>query len=188
MNIQYITEPLEQYVTRTKTNDMVYARTTIQCPSCRQTFSKREYEDHVMKVHGANVDKVFAALFGLQFPVRCTCGKELHYIPSKKGFAKVCGSCTTSSSSSTVYKNKEDAHKSVEQLKALLAHAQAEEKRLAQEEELSRVPLNELPFPTRKDPRVLRRISMDIRTYAINGEKEKLIELANFIDNNLVAP
>ncbi len=188
MTLQYITEPLEQYVTRTKTNDMVYARTTIQCPSCRQTFSKREYEDHVMKIHGANVDKVFAALFGLQFPVRCTCGKELHYIPAKKGFPKVCGSCSMGSSTTSTYKNADDAHKHVEQLEALLAVAKAAEKKLAQEAELSRVPLMELPFPTRKDPRLLRRISMDLRTYTINGEKDKLLELANFIDNNLVAP
>lgn len=189
MTIQYITEPLEQYVTRIKTGDMVYARTTIHCPSCRQPFKKGEFEEHVNKVHGANAEKVFAMLFGLPYPYRCaSCGKEIKYSPAKKGFAKMCGSCMTGCNNPTTYKNKEDAHKSVEQLTAMLAHAKAEEKRLAQEEELSRIPLSELPFPTKKDTRLLKRIAMDIRTHAINGDQDKLKELANFIDNNLVTP
>jgi hypothetical protein len=67
----------------------------------------------------------------------------------------------------------------------MFLHAQAEAKRLAKEAELERIPLNELPFPTRKDPRFIQRISKEIRVHAINGEKDKLIQLANFIDAQL---
>ena len=67
----------------------------------------------------------------------------------------------------------------------MLAHAQAEAKRLAKEAELERTQLNELPFPPTKDPRFLKRISKAMRTYALNGEQDKLIQLANFIDAQL---
>lgn len=101
--IKFITEPLQQYVTRTKTKDMVYARTTYTCPLCKVSVSNREFLKHVNTTHALRKDECFAMLYGV-------------------------------------------------------------------------------PFPTRKDTRFLKRLSMAIRTYAVNCEKEKLQELANVID------
>lgn len=185
MKITYITEPKEQYVTRQKTAEMKYTRTTYHCPMCKEPSVKREFEAHVFKKHARRVDEVFAMLYGMPYPVRCSCGKELHYSQAHKGFPTSCGTCDTGCVTQVQYKNAEDAHKHYEQLMAMVANAKYEEKRLKLEEELSKVPLSELPFPTKKDPRMLKRISMDMRVYAINGEKQKLLDLANFIDSRL---
>lgn len=180
--IKYITEPLQQYVTRTKTKDMKYARTTYQCPLCKIPFSVREFAKHVDTTHALRKDECYAMLFGAPYPARCTCGKELHYSESHHGFPKTCGNCATGTTSKLNYKNAEDAHKHIAQLEAMLAQAKEEEKRLKQEAELSRIPLADLPYPTKKDTRFLKRLAMSIRTYAVNCEKEKLQELANVID------
>lgn len=180
--IKYITEPLQQYVTRTKTKDMVYARTTYQCPLCKVSVSNREFLKHVNTVHGSRKDECFAMLLGVPYPARCTCGKELHYSEANRGYPKTCGNCATGTTSKLNYKNADDAHKHIEQLEAMLAQAKEEEKRLKQEAELSRIPLADLPYPTKKDTRFLKRLAMSIRTYAVNCEKEKLQELANVID------
>ena len=185
IKLNYKTIPLPQYVTHTKSEGMKYTRTTYHCPLCQAPFSKREFEAHVYKYHGPRADECFAKLFGVPWPARCTCGHELHYSQTYKGFPTTCGNCTAGTITGAEYKNEEEARKAEAQLKALLVHAQAEAKRLAKEAELERTPLNELPFPSRKDPRFLKRISKDMRTYAINGEKEKLIQLANFIDGQL---
>ena len=73
----------------------------------------------------------------------------------------------------------------MEQLEAMLAEAKAEEKRLAKEAELSRIPLDKLPFPTKKNYLFLKRLAMGIRMNAVNCDKEKLFEMANVIDNML---
>lgn len=180
--IKFITEPLQQYVTRTKTKDMVYARTTYTCPLCKVSVSNREFLKHVNTTHALRKDECFAMLYGVPYPARCTCGKELHYSESHHGYPKTCGNCATGCTSKLNYKNAEDAHKHIEQLEAMLAQAKKEEKHLKQEAELSRIPLADLPYPTKKDARFLKRLAMSIRTYAVNCEKEKLQELANIID------
>ena len=182
MVIKYITEPLQQYVTRTKTKDMKYTRTTIHCPLCKAPFSIRDFAKHVDSEHGVRKDECYAMLLGVPYPSRCTCGKELHYSDAHRGFPKTCGNCATGTTSKLNYKNAEDAHKHAEQVRALLATILEEEKRLNQEAELSRIPLDQLPYPTRKDKRFLKRLSMAIRVFAVNCEKEKLVELANTID------
>ncbi len=181
--IKYITEPLEKFITKQKGEGQKNFRTTIHCPLCLAPFSKREYEDHVFSKHSARVDECFAKLFGLQFPARCECGRDLHYSRTYHGFPKSCGHCDTGCVNGQIeFKNSEDAAKRVEQLKTLLAHAQEEQKRLKKEEDDERIPLSELPFPTRKDPRLLRRVSKLMRVYAINGEQKNLTDLANFLD------
>lgn len=185
MKIKYITEPLEQYVTRHKSAETNYTTTEIHCPLCRTVVSKRGFEDHVFGVHGTRADEAFARLFGLPFPVRCTCGKELHYDRAHKGFPTSCGTCATGCTSQLSYESADDAHKHIEQLEQMLADARAEEKRLKKEAELSRIPLKDLPFPTKKDPRFLKRISMDIRVAAVNGDKQQLLDLAGIIDSLL---
>ena len=186
MKLNIKTEPLPQYVTRSKTAGMKYTRTNYQCPLCQIPFSKRDFEDHVYKVHATRADECFAKLFGVPWPARCTCGRELHYSTTHKGFQTTCGNCTAGTITGVAeYKNADEAKKAEAQLKAMLLHAQAEAKRLAKEAELDRIPLNELPFPSRKDPRMLRRIAKELRVYAINGEKDKLIQLANFLDSQL---
>lgn len=182
MQIKYIDTPKEQFVTRMKTGEMKYTRTTIHCPLCTSPFAKREFEDHVYKMHGTRADECFARLYGLPYPTRCaSCGNPIHYV-RHKGFPLTCANCTTGTVTGVEYKNADDAHKHVEQLTALLAQARSEEKRLAKEAELDRVPIEQLPFPSRKDPRFLQRVSKMMRTFFINGEKERGIELANLID------
>lgn len=183
--INYITTPIDKYVSRQKTGDMKYARTIITCPLCQIPHSKREFEEHVYKVHGPRADEAFAKLFGAPWPARCTCGKELHYSQANKGFPRTCGNCATGNVTGIEYHTSAEANLHVNQLKAMLAQAQEEAKRLAKEEELDKVPLNELPFPTRKDPRFIQRISKMMRNFAINGEKDELIKLANFIDGTI---
>lgn len=185
MQMKYITEPKEQYVTHQKTGDMKYTRTTIHCPLCKGPFPKRQFEDHVYSMHGSRVDQCFAMLFGIPTPFRCTCGKELHYSRVHKGFPATCGNCATGTLSKAEYTSPEDAHQHAEALLAQVAFARAEEKRLKKEAELSRIPLDQLPFPSRKDPRFLQRLSQKIRLHAAGCEKEELFGLANIIDKML---
>ena len=186
MKLNYKTTPLPQYVTHIKNAGMKYTRTTYQCPLCQIPHSKREFEEHVFKVHGTRADECFAKLYGVPWPARCSCGRELHYSPTHKGFQTTCGNCSAGTVTGVAqYRSEEEAKKAEEQLKVMLLHAQAEAKRLAKEAELERIPLNELPFPSRKDPRMFRRIAKDLRVYAINGEMDKLIQLANFLDSQL---
>ena len=168
MQIQYITEPREQYVTRVKTGTMKYVRTDYTCPLCNVPYSKRDFDAHVRATHGKRYDEAYAMLLGLAYPVRCTCGN-----------------CSTGCNETVQYSSAEDAHKHAEQLRQMLANAKAEELRLKKEAELSRIPLKDLPFPSRKYVTFLKRLAMDIRCYAVNGETDKLKELANFIDNKV---
>lgn len=183
--LKYITQPKEQYVTHQKTEGMKYSRTTIHCPLCRTPFPKRVFEDHVYQKHPLRVDECFAMLFGLPHPYRCTCGKDLHYSRTFKGFPVSCGNCATGTLSKAEYTSADDAHKHFVQLQALAAQAKAEEKRLKKEAELSRIPIEQLPFPSRKDPRFLQRLSQKIRTAAVECDKEALFGLANLIDGML---
>jgi len=185
MKIQYITEPREQYVTRTKTGAMKYTRTDYTCPLCKVPYSKREFDAHVQQEHGRRYDEAYATLFGLSYPVRCSCGKELHYSHKNRGFPKTCGNCSTGCADVPQYSSAEDAHKHAEQLKQMLANAKAEEIRLKKEAELSRIPLEQLNFPSPKYTPFMRRLSMQIRTCAINGETDKLKDLANFLDKKI---
>ncbi len=185
MKIKYLTTPLPQYVTRNKTDGMVYARTNITCPLCKCAVPSRKFEEHVSTSHALRADECYAMLYGAKWPARCTCGKDLHYSPKHKGFPTSCGVCDMGLTNEVHYKNADDAHKHAEQLRAQLANAIAEEKRLAQEAELSRIPLDKLPFPTKKDFRFLKRLSISLRTYTAGLEKDKLFGLADVIDNML---
>jgi len=159
-------------------------RTTYTCPLCKHTCSKREFESHVLTTHSCRIDEAFAMLFGISFPNRCTCGKELHYSQAKHGFPKTCGNCSLDANVPQ-YKNAEDAHKHVEQLAAMLATARSEEQRLKKEAELLRIPIEQLSFPSSRYNPFLRRLTMNIRTYAVNHDMDKLKELANYIDSKI---
>ena len=189
MQLTYITKPKENFLTRTKSDGMKYTRTSVQCPLCFGAHDKRKFEAHVFDTHGARVDECFAKLFGLSYPVRCNCGKELHYSRAKKGFPTSCGNCVTRPSNGTEYRSADEAKRAATTFKAQLAFAQAEAKRLAKaaklDAELSRIPMANLPFPSRKDPRLLIKISKELRTHAVNGDQQKLIALANFIDEKI---
>jgi len=188
MKVKYLTEPKDQFVTRTKNPGMLYTRTTIHCPLCKAPFSKREFEEHVYRVHGSRADEVFALLYGVPWPAKCSCGKPLRYSRVHKGFPTSCGTCDMGLVATAVpmeYANAEDAKKHVEQLEAMLVKAREEAKRLEKEAEFDKIPTSELPFPSRKDPRLFRRISKLIRLYAANGDQEKLFELANLMDKML---
>jgi hypothetical protein len=185
MKVTYYTKPLPQYVSTKLEQGMKNHRTTYTCPLCKIPYSKREFESHVFKTHANRIDEAFAMLFGIPYPSRCSCGKELHYSQSNRGFPKTCGNCTMGSVDAPQYKNADDAHKHVEQLQAMLANARAEETRLKKEAELSRIHIEQLNFPSSRYNAFLRRLTMNIRTYAVNWEPEKLKELANFIDSKI---
>lgn len=182
MKLKYITEPLEKFVTRRKNAETNYTITTIHCPLCNEPNSKREFEDHVFTRHSQRVDECFAKLFGLPWPARCACGHELKYSRKHKGFPKTCGACQTGTQTTLEFTSSVEAEKHIEQLKALLDKAKEEKKRLETEEKLTRIPLEQLPFPTRKNPSFLTRLAMAIRVNVVNGETDKLKEIANVID------
>lgn len=175
------TDILPQYLTKQKAEGAQKAMNLIHCPSCRQPFYARAFEQHVYTTHGANADKVFAMLYGLEYPVKCSCGRELRYSETHKGFPVKCGHCT-GAKGDTQYATAEDALKEAQELEERAAAAREAAKQIAAARDLSNLPLQQMPFPTKKDPRLLRRISMDMRTYAVNGDKDRLIDLANYVD------
>lgn len=173
--------PLDKYVTTIKPEGAKHARTMYTCPICNLTVKKRDFNDHVRREHPLRYSAAYALLFGLDYPVRCECGKEINYSHALHAFPDACGACGPTTAKR--YRTAQEAHKHVEQLKALLAKAKEEESRLEKESELLRIPLGDLPFPTRKDSRFLKRVAIDIRTHAAGLDKAKLFELANVIDN-----
>lgn len=187
MKVNYITEPKEQYVTHIKSEGMKYTRTMIHCPLCKGPYSKREFENHVYQKHAYRVDECFAMLYGVPTPARCSCGRELHYSRTYHGFPRTCGQCETGVVAGKVeYKNVDEANKHVAQLEAMLAEARASAKRMEKEAELEKIPLEQLPFPSRKDTRFLRRFSKLIRMHTVNGDKEEVYKLLNLLDKMIV--
>lgn len=185
MKQKYTNTPVQQFVVETKSPGKNYTNTDYICPLCRTQVRKRYFGEHVDKIHALRKDEVYARLFGLAYPVRCSCGTELHYDDTKKGFPSSCGKCNGNVVMEKEYKNAEDAHDHVEQLKELLARAQAEEVRLKKEAELEKTPIEELPFPSIKYEKFMRRLSKLIRVHALNADKAKLFELANLIDKKI---
>ena len=183
--IRYKTTPLPQFVVELKSPGKNYTNTDYVCPLCKTQVRKRYFGEHVDKVHALRKDECFAKLFGLQVPVRCSCGKELHYSEAQKGFPTSCGKCSENDVAERTYKNADDAHSHVEALKELLAKAQAEEIRLKKEAEFDKVPIEELPFPSIKYSQFMRKLSRLIRIHAANGEKDRLFELSNLIDKKI---
>lgn len=183
--IKYKTTPMPQYVVELKSPGKNYTNTDYVCPLCSTQVRKRFFGDHVKKVHPIRNDEVYARLLGLQYPVTCSCGKELHYSESNRGFPSSCGRCTENEIVGREFKDADDAHNEVEKLKSLLAKAQAEEAMLKKEAELDKTPIDQLPFPSIKYASFMRRLSRMIRQYGINGEKERLIELSNLIDKKI---
>lgn len=183
----YITEPIEKFVVKKHNAESNYTTTEYICPLCGQYESKRRFHEHVLRVHSHKKDELYARLFGLSYPVLCKCGKELHFNDSYKGFPKTCGNCANSvtSASPKEYRNASEAHIHVERLKEMLAMAQAEEARMKKEEELDRVPIESLPFPSFKYVHFMRRLSRMIRVHAANGAQDKLFELSNMIDSRI---
>lgn len=190
MKIKYVTGALEQYTVKHRSAETNYTTTEYICPLCRVQVAKRSFEQHVFKTHGARADEAFARLFGIQSPARCSCGKDLHYSEAHKGFPTICGTCAAKDTVATTgqlpdYKNADDAHNHVKKLEELLAAAKAEEVRLKKEAELSRIPLDQPPFPSMRYNPFMRRLAMAIRTHAVNGEQQKLFDLANLIDSKI---
>lgn len=163
MKLNYITTPAEQWINVIKTPSMKKAKTEYECPLCHLPFPKRGFENHVYENHKNRVDEAFALLYGLPYPARCSCGKELHYSPSHKGFQKTCGQCNSGLVEEVKYKSSDDAHKHVEQLEQMLAQAKFEENKLKKEEELQKIPLEKLLFPSQKYKSFIKRLSNMIR-------------------------
>ena len=183
--IKYKTTPISQYIVEQKSPNANYKLTDYVCPLCSVHVRNRYFGEHVENVHALRKDEVYAKLFGLSWPARCACGKDLHYSEQKKAFPTNCGKCSENDIAEITYKNADDAHSHVEKLKELLAQAQAEEVRLKKEAELDKIPIEELPFPSFKYAQFMRRLSRMIRLHTTNGEKEKLFELSNMIDKKI---
>ena len=186
MKVKYVNTPLPQYVVKYKSPKVKnYTLTDYVCPLCKAQTRNRFFSEHVDKGHAQRKDELYAKLFGLSYPVRCKCGKELHYSDANKGFPVKCGKCNDTDAMNVEYKNADDAHNHVEWLKEQLAVAQAEEIRLKKEAELEKIPIEQLPFPSIKYSKFMQRLSRLIRQYGINGEKERLIDIANMIDKKI---
>ena len=185
MKLNYITKPRDQYVTHLKTESMKRTRTLYQCPLCQCNIPKRSFEDHVYTKHKLRADEAFAMFYGVKWPAKCSCGRDLHYNRTHRGFQVSCGYCTQPDNNTTTYKSANDAHSHVEQLEQMLLAAKEQEKKLRQEEKLETVPLEELPFPSVKYKTFMARLAMARRVNAVNGDKDKLFGLANFIQSRL---
>ena len=189
IKLNYFTKPVDAYVTVIKTENMLRAKTEIQCPLCQISYPKRDFEEHVYTKHSTRADEAFARLYGAK--EKCVCGKDLHYNKSLRAFPKRCGLCASQEIPSmqedgrVEYKNSDDAKQDIEALKARLAHAQAEEKRLKEEEELSKIPLEKLPFPSRKYNMFMRKLSQTIRISMLESDRGKVLEILNFLDSKL---
>ena len=184
MKITYNTQPLPQYVHIIKAPGMLRARTEYNCPLCNSIIPKRDFDEHVYKSHANRVDECFARLLGLQYPVKCSgCNKELHYNSTYHGFPKTCSNCISKDSNgSTEYKNSQEAHEHVKKLEQQLAEACLKEKEMKEEEETLKKPLTEFPFPSMRYNSFMRRLSLELRTHAINFDKDRLLEICNLID------
>lgn len=184
MKIDYIKKPVERYVTVVKTPNMERSRTTYECPLCHACVKKRSFDDHAYQVHKGRADEAFALLYGVPLPAKCTCGRDLHYSREHRGFPTTCGMCTTDQQTID-YKSSQDAHNHIEKLEQMLRDARERERSLKIEEKLSNTPLDQLPFPSVRYTAFMKRLSMEIRVAAANGDKDKLFELANFIKSRL---
>lgn len=183
MRVTYITKALDKWTTVIKTPQMKKARTEYECPLCHGTVKKRDFEEHAFKEHKSRSEEALSLLYGLPYPYRCSCGKDLHYSSLHKGFPTCCGNCSTGTVTEVDYKNSKEARTHIEQLEQLLKIARDKETQLKKEEELSKIPLDKLLFPSIKYKYFMKRLSSQIRVSVINGEKDKLIEIANLIDN-----
>lgn len=186
MRIEYKTTPMPQYINHIKTVNMKRARTEYICPSCGVHVRKRDFEKHVVDTHKNKADEVFAKFYGLQFPVKCSCGRELHYSPSNRGFPTSCGLCVENDVKGiSDFRNSSEATSAIEKMEKDLAEAKRRKKELEQEEALEKLPLDQLPFPSAKYKTFMKRLALTIRVKTLNGEKDKLMELATFIENKL---
>ncbi len=180
--MKFINTPKDQYITRIKSEGMTYSRTSIHCPLCRSIFPKRSFEDHVYQEHSARADECFAMLFGIPFPTRCSCGHDIHYVRGK-GFPVQCPNCATGTFSTPEYKDVNDANLHIHQLEEMLANAKNEAKRLKKQAEVDKIPLDKLPFPSRKNPIFLMKLSKLMRVAAVNGDQKQIFDLANIVDS-----
>ena len=67
----------------------------------------------------------------------------------------------------------------------MLAEAKEKARLLKKEEELDKIPLEQLPFPSGKYAKYMRRLSKLIRCYTTNSERDRVYEILNAIDKKL---
>lgn len=194
INFDYVSDSYKSYIVKNKDNGRRYLQIT--CPSCGIVFDKREYYDHVLKVHSKRKDEVLAKLFGLkEFPVICAdCGKEVHFNESTGIFSRKCNICTERDK---VLGPKGTDDMSIEELleqqKNLEAtfkarqdsiNAQIEAKR--RELEWKSIDLKSVkPRFLPDSVKFLRKFSYELRVHNVNGDKQKINELLNFMDKYL---
>ena len=70
-------------------------------------------------------------------------------------------------------------------IQILYVEAKEKARLLKKEEELDKIPLDQLPFPSGKYAKYMRRLSKLIRCYTTNSERDRVYEILNAIDKKL---
>ena len=193
INFEFVDKKYISYTVKNAETGRRYLQVT--CPSCGLTFDKREFMDHVNKVHAKRRDEVLAKLFGhKEYPVICSdCGREVHFDEQSGTYSKKCRLCmeqdvqfVNSSDTDSIEElmkkkqNMEEVFKAKQQ--ALDAQIEAAKKAL----EWKSVDIySSKPRFLPDAQKFVRKISYELRVHATNGDKQKIYEILNFLDRYL---
>jgi len=170
----------------------------IMCPSCRQTFDKKDFYNHVVNTHWRNKDEVLARLFcHKQYPVICPdCGNQVKFDEYSGTYPKRCRTCLTKEKQAGlgIKVSNEDT---IDELRDKLAKLD-EEHQMKRSELLQQIKAKERedkwknldiksmnPIFTSESAWFVRKVSYELRTHIVNGisERQPALELLNFIDS-----
>jgi len=196
INFKYVDKKYLSTVVKNEDNGRQYLQVT--CPGCNQSYSKREFYEHVCKVHGKRRDEILAKLFGIkEFPVICPdCGREVHFDEYSGIYSRKCKKCLQKDNSMANINESQSLEALLEQEKNLNEVFQAKKLELQQkihsklkENEWKAVNIWE-DMPDVIAPQVakyLRKVSGELRVYITNGtpDKQKAYDILNFLDKKL---
>lgn len=167
----------------------------IECPFCSGlTFDKRDFYDHVIQVHAKRKDEVLAKLFGLQYPVLCSCGKTVTFDENTGIYSRKCRYCLASDKSLHSNASKElSLEELMEQQRNLEATFKAKQEEIAAQIEAAK---RELEWKSvdiySMKPRFLpeaakfvRKISYELRVSLAGGQKDYGFKILNYLDKYL---
>lgn len=194
INFKYVDPTYLSSVVKNEETGRHYLQVT--CPSCNQVFSKREFYDHVLKGHAKRKDEVLSKLFGIkQFPVICSCGKEVHFNETTGIYSRKCSYCTATDRTLGAGSGSENMNldELLEEQKRLEAAFKAKQDDLAAKIEVAKKEMEWKSLDVHSvNPRFLpdaakfiRKISYDLRVFVTNSEKQKAYDLLNYLDSYL---
>lgn len=194
INFKYVDQSYLSTIVKNKDNGRRYLQVT--CPSCGITFDKREFYDHVLNVHAKKKDEVLSKLFGIkQFPVICSCGKEVHFNETTGIYSRKCSYCTATDRTFGAGSDSENMNldELLEEQKRLEAAFKAKQEELTaqieaakKEQEWKSIDIHSSKPRFLPDAqKFVRKISYELRVHATNGDKQKIHEILNFLDRYL---